>query len=121
MNANIAVIPKSAAKIAYFHKNVVSFWGKAAKPPARGLSLDATWGTVLRTPFLPIHFKWSSATYDDHLLLVGCPNMLVTNPRWRTVAILKILKNCHISGTVWPIATKLCKVMHIDPFTHIGS
>jgi len=29
---------------------------------------------------------------DHRILFVGCPNMVITNPRWRTVAILKISK-----------------------------
>jgi len=35
-----------------------------------------------------------------------------TNPRWQTVAILKISKNRHMSGTVWRIAP--IKIVHND-------
>jgi len=42
------------------------------------------------------------------------PNMRPTNPRWRMAAILK---NHHISPTVWPILTKFGMVMHLGP-TH---
>ena len=37
---------------------------------------------------------------------VGGPNTHITNPRWRTAAILEKSKNGHISATVSPISTK---------------
>jgi len=46
---------------------------------------------------------------------VGGPNTRITNPRWRTAAILKKSKNRHISVTVLPIATKFGMGTHIDP------
>jgi len=43
---------------------------------------------------------------------VGGPNTLITNPTWRTVAILEKSKNCHISAKVRPIAAKFGMVTH---------
>jgi len=43
---------------------------------------------------------------DQQILFVSGPNTCTTNPRWRTAAILKKLKNCHVSATVRPIGAK---------------
>jgi len=37
---------------------------------------------------------------DYQMPFVGGPNMRITNPRWRTAAILEKSKNHHISATV---------------------
>ena len=42
------------------------------------------------------------------------------NPRWRTAAILKKLKNRHISGTVRPVFAKFGMVTHIVPPNRTG-
>jgi len=34
---------------------------------------------------------------DHQMPFVGGPHTRITNPRWRTAAILKKLKNCYIS------------------------
>jgi len=36
----------------------------------------------------------------------GGPNTRITNPEWRTAAILEKSNNRHISQTLWPIVTK---------------
>jgi len=49
---------------------------------------------------------------------VGGPNTFITNPRWRTAAILEKSKNRRISATIWPIDSKFGSVTHfscIDP------
>ena len=38
---------------------------------------------------------------------VGGPHTRITNPRWRTAAILEKLKNGYISATVRAILTKI--------------
>jgi len=43
---------------------------------------------------------------DHQMPFVGGPNTRITNPRWRTAAILEKSKNRHISGAVWPTSTK---------------
>jgi len=45
---------------------------------------------------------------DHQILFVSAPNSRTTNPRWRRFAILK-LKNRHISGKVWSVATNLAR------------
>jgi len=37
---------------------------------------------------------------DHHMPLVGGPNMLITNPKWWTAAILEKSKNGRVSATV---------------------
>jgi len=54
------------------------------------------------------------------VLLVDGPKMRLINPRWRTAAILKKSKHCHISVTVWPIFMKFGTVMHLGPMHQIG-
>jgi len=51
---------------------------------------------------------------DHRMPFVNCPYTNITNPNWRTDAIFEKSKNRHISGTVWPIATKFGRVIHID-------
>ena len=46
---------------------------------------------------------------------VGGPHTRITNPRWRTAAILEKLKNCYISAVVQPILTKFGMVKHFEP------
>ena len=46
---------------------------------------------------------------------VGGPHTRITNPRWRTAAILEKLKNCYISATVRAILTKFGTMMQFDP------
>jgi len=48
--------------------------------------------------------KQTLHSYKGKLVLfVSHPKMNLTNSRWRTTAILKIMKNCYVSATVWPI------------------
>ena len=49
------------------------------------------------------------------MLFVGGPHTRITNPRWRTAAILEKSKNCYISAAVQPILTKFGKMMQFDP------
>ena len=51
------------------------------------------------------------------MFFAGGQNTCITNPRWRTAAVLEKSKNRHISATVWPIATKLAVTQfdHLDP------
>jgi len=44
--------------------------------------------------------------------------MYITNPRQRTIAILEKSKNCHISATVGPIATKFVMLMQFVALDH---
>ena len=46
---------------------------------------------------------------------VGGPHTHVTNPRWRTAAILEKLKKCYISAAVPAILTKFGMQMQFDP------
>jgi len=55
---------------------------------------------------------------DHQMPSVGDPNTHVTNPRWRTIAILEKSKNRHISATVGPIATKFGMMTQFDPLDH---
>ena len=43
---------------------------------------------------------------DHQMPFVGGPHTRITNPRWRTAAILEKSKNCYISAAVQPIFTK---------------
>jgi len=55
------------------------------------------------------HYRFQPNLHSDkdhQMLLMGGPNTRITNPRWRTAAILEKSKNCHISTMVRPIATK---------------
>jgi len=52
---------------------------------------------------------------DLQVLLVGDPKMCPTNPRWQTATMLKNLKNCHMSATVWLILIKFSTMMHMSP------
>ena len=45
---------------------------------------------------------------------VGGPHTRITNPRWRTAAIVEKLKNCYNSATVRAILTKFGTVKHIN-------
>ena len=45
---------------------------------------------------------------------VGGPHTRITNPRWRTAAILKKSKNCYIAAPVEPILTKFGVVKHFE-------
>jgi len=45
----------------------------------------------------------------------GGPHTRITNPRWRTAAILEKSKNRHISTVVQPILTKFGMLKHFDP------
>jgi len=58
---------------------------------------------------------------DQQMLFMGGPNTRETNPRWRTVAILKNWKNGHISATVHAINTKFGTLMHIGPTNRSSS
>jgi len=53
---------------------------------------------------------------DHQVLFGGGANTRITNPRWRTTAILEKSKNRHISfsATVWPIVAKFGTVTHFD-------
>jgi len=46
---------------------------------------------------------------------VGGPDTRITNPRWRTAAILEKSKNCYISAAVRAILTKFGVRMQFDP------
>ena len=47
---------------------------------------------------------------------MGGPDTRITNPRWRTAAILEKLKHCYISAAVRAILTKYGTIMQFDPF-----
>ena len=53
---------------------------------------------------------------DHQMPFVGGPHTRVTNPRWRTAAILEKWKNCYISAAVRAILTKFGKMLQFDPF-----
>jgi len=48
---------------------------------------------------------------------VGGPHTRITNPRWRTAAILEKSKNCHILSAVQPIFTKFVTLVQFDLLT----
>jgi len=45
---------------------------------------------------------------------VGGPHTRITNPRWRTAAILEKSINCYISAAVQPILTQFSTMMHFE-------
>ena len=51
---------------------------------------------------------------DHQVPFVGSPNTHITNPRWRTAAILKNSKNRHTSAAVWAISTKYGTMTQFD-------
>ena len=51
---------------------------------------------------------------DHQMTFVGGPTTRITNPRWRTAAILEKSKNCYISAAVQPILTKFGMVKHFE-------
>ena len=59
-----------------------------------------------------IHILYSDKHHQ--MSFAGSLNMRITNPTWRTAAILEKSKNRQISATVWPIATKFGKITQID-------
>jgi len=52
---------------------------------------------------------------DHQMPFVGGPHTRITNPRWRTAAILEKSKNRYISAAVQAILTKFGTMMQIDP------
>jgi len=52
---------------------------------------------------------------DHQMPFVGGPHTRITNPRWRTAAILEKSKNCYISAAVQPILTKFGMMKHFEP------
>jgi len=52
---------------------------------------------------------------DHQMPFVGGPHTRITNPRWRTAAILEKSKKFHISAAVQPILTKFGMVKHFKP------
>ena len=52
---------------------------------------------------------------DHQMPFVGGPHTGITNPRWRTAAILEKSKNRHILAAVRAILTKFGTMMHFDP------
>ena len=50
------------------------------------------------------------------MTFVDGPHTRITNPRWRTAAILEKSKDCYISAAVWAISTKFGMMMQFDPF-----
>ena len=51
---------------------------------------------------------------DHQMPFVGGPDTRITNPRWRTAAILEKSKISHISAAVWPILIKFGTLMQFD-------
>ena len=85
-------------------------WGKCAPKLPKGAWI----GIILKLTYLQ-HYNSNSNqilySYKEHkVLFVDGLNTRITNPRWRTAAILVKTKNCNISATVWPIATKFSTV-----------
>jgi len=52
---------------------------------------------------------------EQQMPFVDCQNTRITNPRWRTAAVLEQSKNRHISATVRTIAAKFGILTQIDP------
>ena len=52
---------------------------------------------------------------DHQMPFVGGPHTRITNPRWRTAAILEKFKNSHISAAVGPILIKCGVMMQFVP------
>jgi len=52
---------------------------------------------------------------DHQMPFVGGLHTRITNPRWRTAAILEKSKNSHILAAVWPILKKFGIMMQFDP------
>ena len=50
---------------------------------------------------------------------VDGPHTRITNPRWRTAAILEESKNPYISAAVRAILTKFSMVKQFDPLDHL--
>jgi len=60
----------------------------------------------------PIWTKFSGLLWTINAASWVVPRMRTTNPRWRTVAILKYLI-CNNFATIQPIETKFCRNMQI--------
>jgi len=58
---------------------------------------------------------------DCQVLFVGCLNMLITNPRWRTAAILTNRKIAISVQRFDSLPKKFCTMMHIDSLNHTCS
>jgi len=58
---------------------------------------------------------------DYQMLCAGGPNTCITNPRWRTAAILEKSKNYHISPAVRTISIKFDRTTQFDPLELSGS
>jgi len=52
---------------------------------------------------------------DQQMPFVGGLHTRITNPKWRTAAILEKLENSHISAAVQPILTKFGTMMQFNP------
>jgi len=60
----------------------------------------------------PIQTKFCAVTETTKIHFVGGPNRRITNPRWRTAAILKNLKRPYLRNAL----TDLHKSWHDDEF-----
>ena len=51
---------------------------------------------------------------DHQMLFVGGPHTRITNPRWRTAAILEKSRNCYIAAAVRAILTTFGTMLQYD-------
>ena len=57
---------------------------------------------------------------DHQMPFANGPHTRITNPRWRTAAILEKSKNRNISAAVQPIFTKFDTLVKFDPLNRSG-
>ena len=71
----------------------------------------ANWDWHIIETTEPIQTKFCTVTETTKIHFVGGPNRRITNPRWRTAAILQNRKRPYLSNAL----TDLHKIWHDDP------
>jgi len=89
-------------------KNIFGAWIGVFKPHMQNWKRPRCWNYSIDS---------NQTLHSDRvhkLVLMDGPKMPITNPIWRTAAILKKSKNGRISATYWPIGTKFGMMMQTD-------
>jgi len=83
------------------------FWGVNRRFQAK-LAKSKNVHIIKTTASIPTKF---CSDKDNQMPFVGGPHTRITNPRWRTAAILEKSKNCYISAAVRTILMKFSMIM----------
>jgi len=84
---------------------------------AAAATLETSKSHHISTAVWPIPTKFCTMIKTTKCPFVGGPNIRITNPRWRTAAILEKSRNRHVSGKGSQMVMKFSMVKHFDPET----